>query len=743
MAAVSALPAYGRRTASLTGPGVWSITAGSGTRWDPSTGDIVLTGTPVGPQSPWSSEPAAESEPAGLAFDGCGSLYHGDPDRNELQRMPWAHQAGAEPVDLIGTTTDAESSSSPVEFVPASQGRPSLRAIAMAVDGDQQHLFLLDAATQTVAILDLADGRLMRHVPLGPVPPVDLAGDGGSVIVALPSRSIPLVRLDAIGAPRAIVLDEDARAALDAIPAHARPTRVAVDGERRIWLLLRDGHEAWAVCVSGTRRTGTLSLRDATDIELDGDGNLVLAGPAGGDLRVFSTAAFQLDERVPLAGGNYDGRGLVRTPEGQIGFWTARGFRTARAYRSTYPAAGLVETYAIDSFTPRQVWGRIFIEACVPPGTRLEASYFTADELAVAQGQDGQLLTTPAASTPAPPGSGPDLDRRHPLHRRETGREVPWAPLPRGDRYEVYEGPVQVGPGRYLWLRLHFAGTATQTPRVRSVRVECDSHDLMRQLPRIYREDPVAESSLRRYLAMVDGLLREIEWRALERDRILDPWGAPPELLPWLGSLIGLTLDNRWSEPARRTLLAEAICLFRRRGTISGLRRILEIYLACQVTILEAFRVKGYGGSFVGGRDDAPGPASAVIGQSFRVGGADVEIDGIGGTERADDAFATHAHRFTVFVTRNLCSDEIEVVKDLLELYRPAHTLVDVCGAGQGMRVGQGLHVELSTIVGPASPYASAVVGNAAAGTGTVVGRGHAGVRPGLTTLDRSTVVDP
>ena len=216
--------------------------------------------------------------------------------------------------------------------------------------------------------------------------------------------------------------------------------------------------------------------------------------------------------------------------------------------------------------------------------------------------------------------------------------------------------------------------------------------------------------------------------------------GAPVELLPWLASLIGLTLDGRWTEAARRTVLTEAICLFRRRGTVPGLRRLLMIYLGCPVTILESFQVRGHGGAVVGGQTGLPGPASAVVGVSFQVGGAS-EPERPGAP--SEDAFATHAHRFTVLVTRELCNAELAVIADLLDLYRPAHTLVDVCGAGEGMRVGRSLHVQLSSIVGRAQPVTAAVLSRSRVGGSTVVGRGRAGVRPGLTRLDGTTVVDP
>ena len=82
------------------------------------------------------------------------------------------------------------------------------------------------------------------------------------------------------------------------------------------------------------------------------------------------------------------------------------------------------------------------------------------------------------------------------------------------------------------------------------------------------------------------------------------------------------------------------------------------------------------------------------------------------------------------------------MVRDLLDANRPAHTIVEIC-AGQGMRVGVGLYLAVSTAVGPSSSFTSAVVGQSSVGRGTVVGRGHAGVRVGASRLAGNTVVDP
>ncbi len=710
MATASATLTAGRRTATVAGPHAW--TSLIRTLADPPSGELRLSGHQARPSVTWPDEPPEPREPGGLCFD-AGWVFHGEPERGQIARAPWPRQTGTPSTDLLPHAAVGED---PAGFRSPHAGLPNLRAQSLAVDADH-HLFVLDGATGSIAILDLLDGRLWTQVTAPHAPPVDLTTAGPAVIVAVRSRTAPVLRADLTGTLRVVPIGEAGRAALAGLPDDAAPTRVALDPTGRIWLLLVSDTSSWIVQLTGAGAGRRLRIPGAADLEFDRDGALVVAGPAGRDLRVFDPSA-DLKEGVALAIKQYDGRGIIRTPEGRVGGWTEHGFRTARPYRRSYLALGSADAVALDSHTPRQVWGRVFVEACVPPGTRLEVAFASSEDAGVVE----------------------SVGSAHGLHRRETGREVPWAPLPRGDRYEVYECPVVAPPGRYLTIRVHLQGTATLTPRVRALRVECESHGLLDQLPRIYREDPVAASSLRRYLAMVDGQLRDLEWRAVQRDRLLEPSGAPAELLPWLASLIGLSLDGRWSERARRTLLTEAIWLLRTRGTLAGLRRVLEIYTEAPVTILEAFRVKGYGGAFVGDSGSLPGPASAVVGQSFRVGGTAGTADDPTGRK---NAFETHAHRFTVLVCRDLCGDERAVIRDLLDLHRPAHTLVEVCDTSEGMRVGMSLHIELSTVVSRDAAYSSAVVGQSDVGTGAVVGRGHAGIRPGITRLGDTTVVDP
>src|SRR5262249_55332858 len=139
-----------------------------------------------------------------------------------------------------------------------------------------------------------------------------------------------------------------------------------------------------------------------------------------------------------------------------------------------------------------------------------------------------------------------------PLYRRPTGREQPWAQIPADDRFETYEVPVAAEPGRYLWLVLDLAGPAGPPPRVRELRLARPRHRLLQHLPRAWSRDDTDADSLQRFLAPLDGLLRELGDRAVQRALLIDPAATPQEALSWLASFAGLALDRRWPEPARR-----------------------------------------------------------------------------------------------------------------------------------------------------------------------------------------------
>jgi len=325
------------------------------------------------------------------------------------------------------------------------------------------------------------------------------------------------------------------------------------------------------------------------------------------------------------------------------------------------------------------------------------------------------------------------------LHRRESGVELPWVRTRSGDPFATYEAPILAGPGRYLWVTLELSGNIRQSPRVRALRAEYPAHDTLRRLPRVYARDETAADFLLRYLAPMRGFLGELESKARTRDALLDPAGTPVEALPWLAGFVGLALDERWSIAVRRQLIAEAASLFRSRGTIPGLERFLEIALDCKPLLIEDYRLRGLGGALLGEPDVLQ--SSAIVGVGLRVGGALGEAAQSPLAGQADDSFRTHAHRFSVIFPCALTGEQLELARHILELHRPAHTLYRMCSAAAGLRVGQGLHVELTSVVGPSGGFATLQLDASQLGRAAILGRPLAGMRLGANELGRDSQV--
>jgi phage tail-like protein len=102
-------------------------------------------------------------------------------------------------------------------------------------------------------------------------------------------------------------------------------------------------------------------------------------------------------------------------------------------------------------------------------------------------------------------------------------------------------------------------------------------------LPAIYQEDALMLEFLQPFedvLQGFSGLLSDI-------DRYFSPAYTDSDFLTWLANWVALLLDEEWDEAKRRALIAEAVQLYRLRGTVSGLKRYLEIYTGYEPQIRE------------------------------------------------------------------------------------------------------------------------------------------------------------
>jgi phage tail-like protein len=656
---------------------------------------------------------------AGLAFDDHCRLFHSIPEQGQIERLYWRLTDRLRPPVQAPETRDLFAPPSTAitgDFVSKSQP-PHLDPRGLAVD-ERGLLWVADFSHRAVRVFDLASQRAVSVTVL-PFPPLDFAALGDRMQVLTAGSLVEMTPF------RTVVTQ--------ALPAEAAgSSRIAASSSSGLWLLTRAG-TASARVVSLSHPAESFDEPFATDIEFEREDMLVVARSAGSTFLRYEIAGGNRAKLAPLLARGYDGRGIVLTPDGRIGFWTARGFRTAVFARRRYVSSGRLVTYRLDSGEFSSRWGRVFLDACLPAGTSISMYALVSDD----PPPDAAISRTPPANMSSASVRRPDLSPPLPpasilpaengtgqsFHQRETGREIAWAPAP-PQPFETYEAPViplQDSPtGRYLWLVLQLAGNTTSSPRVQAIRAETPAHGLLRKLPAIYSREAAVESFLWRYLAPIEGQLGQLDATSESRHVILDPRSAPEEMLPWLGGFTGLVLDQRFPESARRTAIAESVWLFRYRGTIPGLTRFIEIFLGFAPRIIEQFRFRGHGGGSVG---DAS-VSSSILGGGFRVGGAVGEsgLSALEGLAAAADGFRTSAHRFTIFIPGWLTAEQLSVVRDLLEFHRPAHTLFELCTIAEGMRVGRGLYVELTTVVASSSGWRTLQLGAGSLGRDAIVG---------------------
>jgi phage tail-like protein len=110
-----------------------------------------------------------------------------------------------------------------------------------------------------------------------------------------------------------------------------------------------------------------------------------------------------------------------------------------------------------------------------------------------------------------------------------------------------------------------------------------DKSKYLNYLPAHFQENPFLGRFLLPFEAHLDELSSILDHIA----RYFDPYLTDADFLPWLGTWVALVLDPEWEEGKRRELIARAVELYKRRGTVAGLKEYLKIYTGLEPEIRE------------------------------------------------------------------------------------------------------------------------------------------------------------
>jgi phage tail-like protein len=709
--------------------------------------DLVLAPDPHAPAPDWPVESARRF--TGMAFDARCRLFRAMPldtpadpaseGTSALAYVIWGqttalgvHDATVHPLNVTAARTEG----APVPDGGAGSDDTLPRhAVAVGVDS-RDLLYATDPVERVVWVIDTWQREVARRIPFTTVP-LDVAVCGDAVFVLTDDGQV--WRVSPCDAPEPMPWPRRAGAARLTVSraVQARDAGAVAGGSAGGWLawvLIEPG--AALSRVQALHNGSAITVADALDLVSGEDDArlgtpLTLAMQPGQDfVQLRWLGAQPTVQGAGLSAPGYDGTGITLAPDGRIAYWTSAGLRHTSPARSRYRTQGRVFGFALDSGHDQRSWGAVRVMACVPPGTELRVWTVTRDEL----DDLDSLPHTPPVGALADFTAVPEPERtplmsaqdwaRQPEGGHRVFRDAHAPALSGPDAPEAglqwFEVPVMAPPGRYLWVVLALHGTRHKSPRVRAVQVAHPGHRWLQQLPRTLWHEPAARDFLHRYLMPLARVLDDWDRSGAERHRLLNPRATPGEALPWLGRFVGLAMDPCWSETVQRRMVGEAARLFRTRGTVASLRRMVSILTeGAEVVLIEHHRLRGGG---VVGHEQARA-SQAVLGAGFRVGGLIGEPNERPLADTTPVRFDDFAHRFTVMVVARLTEAQRACVERLIELHKPAHTAFTLCTAEGGLRLGVGSHVGVSAVVGHAARMQPAITGEAALGQGFILGR--------------------
>ncbi|GAA2978132.1 phage tail protein [Actinokineospora diospyrosa] len=108
-------------------------------------------------------------------------------------------------------------------------------------------------------------------------------------------------------------------------------------------------------------------------------------------------------------------------------------------------------------------------------------------------------------------------------------------------------------------------------------------HPIGERLPAIYAENEFTQ----RFTAALDEVIAPLFAVLDSFADYFDPALAAPDFLDWLSSWVALEADEGWGPRQRRDLIGAAVAMHRRRGTVDGLARQVELLTGGAVEVTD------------------------------------------------------------------------------------------------------------------------------------------------------------
>jgi len=436
-----------------------------------------------------------------------------------------------------------------------------------------------------------------------------------------------------------------------------RINRIGIDAHCRIWLVTEVGDELYRLWVANE---GSENFYPA-DLEALRDA-FTLTG-----ITAISSIGFCLQQQTA------DGIPLTHCYS-----WYGRPLLPGviiNTHAQLLEQQGQLLTLPIDSGIPRCLWHRIRLDANIPAGTSISIAVSCSEEKQpIEQGQADPGWETFAHGIPHPND---------------------WQTNPDNASDFLIQQP----PGRYLFVRIRMIGNGFVTPVIRRIQIDLPRVTSLQHLPAVYQDNPQAEDFTERFLSLFDASVQDMDEIIERYSALFGVENVHPDVLPWLGSFLDIVFDPAWDDARRRKILNAAPALYRKRGTLAGLKEAVQLVFDVTPSIQELALERNWGAV-----NHAQLNSLRLFGRSrarFRLGSSALSSTPLKSYGDPDnDPLAAEAFRFRILIPPGQLSRRTDQkrLQRLIDNQKPAHTIASMRLGGRGFVIGTWSSVGIDSV---------------------------------------------
>lgn len=341
---------------------------------------------------------------------------------------------------------------------------------------------------------------------------------------------------------------------------------------------------------------------------------------------------------------------------------------------------GMYRSFALDSLLPGCLWDRLRFGLKLAAGSSVAFSTYSSD---ADRGDKAIDVLDDSEWTP-----------------------WSWATM-RGPVNGVSDAIIRANPGRFLWVRIALTGAPAAAATLRFLDITYPRATSMRMLPAVYSTDAGGRDLNERLLALFDSIRDTVKGEIRLLASVIDPRTTDAQtrrdFLDWLGGWFDIEVFRAWPEHRRRAVIKHAGELFRRRGTLTGIKLFIELGLGLQVEILEGWNSRNW---WFASQDRL---GCAILFGPEVVGRAILDGSDVLSTKAIDsvpapylDPFASRANRMTVVVAFRAepTLDEVTMLRAVVEAQKPAHVAACISIVEADLRLGASARLGLDSVIG-------------------------------------------